>query len=107
MPIKLTRGKPDAITEEIKQVLASYEKDHPKAKIDMYRQNSASVRIRIIDSDFEGMSKRERNDLIWKYLEPLSEDSQGDLSMLVLLTPSEVKRSLANMEFEDPVPSIL
>ena len=107
MPIKLTRGKPDAITDEIKQVLTAYEKDHPKAKIDMYRQNSASVRIRIIDSDFDGMSKRERNDLIWKYLEPLSEDSQGDLSMLVLLTPSEVKTSLANMEFEDPVPSML
>ena len=38
-------------------LLCSYEKDHPKAKIDLYRQNSASVRIRIIDSAFRGMSQ--------------------------------------------------
>jgi hypothetical protein len=107
MPINITRGKPDAIIDEIKQVLGSYEKDHPSAKIDLYRQNSASVRVRIIDSDFDGMSNRERNDLIWKYLEPLSEDSQGDLSMLVLLTPGETVKSMANLEFEDPVPSML
>ena len=26
--------------------------------------------------------------------------------MLVLLTPAELRRSMANLEFEDPVPSI-
>jgi hypothetical protein len=107
MSINITRGKPDPVIEDIKHVLCPYEKDHPKAKIDMYRQNSASVRIRIIDSAFDGMNKKERNDLIWKYLEPISDESQGDISMLVLLTPTEVKKSFANMEFEDPVPSML
>src|SRR3954447_2181440 len=107
MPIKIIRGKPDAIIDEIKEVLSSYEKDHPSARIDLYRQNTASVRIRIIDSDFRGMSKRECNDLIWKYLEPASEASQSDVSMLVLLIPDEVNKSVANLEFEDPVPSIL
>jgi stress-induced morphogen len=107
MSINITRGKTDAIINEIKKVLSSYEKDHPGATIDLYRQNTASVRVRIIDSDFGGMSKRERNDLIWKYLEPASEDSQSDISMLVLLTPDEVNKSVANLEFEDPVPSML
>jgi hypothetical protein len=107
MPINVTRGKTDAIIDEIKEVLSSYEKDHPDARIDLYRQNTASVRVRIIDSDFSGMSKRERNDLIWKYLQPASEDSQSDVSMLVLLTPDEVNKSVANLEFDDPVPSML
>ena len=53
------------------------------------------------------MSKADRNDSVWKYFEPLSDESQGDISMLVLLTPSEVKKSIANLEFEDPVPSML
>jgi len=107
MSINIARGKTDEIVEEIRRVLSSYEKDHPGAKIDLYRQNSASVRIRIIDPDFSEMSKKRRNDLVWKSLDPLSDDAQGDISMLVLLTPSEVRGSFANMEFEDPVPSRL
>jgi hypothetical protein len=48
----------------------------------------------------------ERNDRVWKYLDGLSDDEQGDISMLVLLTPGETSRSPANLEFEDPVPSL-
>ena len=40
----------------------------------MYRQNSVSVRIRIVDPDFHGMSKADRNDLVWDYLDRLSDD---------------------------------
>ena len=74
---------------------------------DSYRQNSASVRVRIIDPDLSEKTRRERNDLAWRYLDPLSEEAQGQISMLVLLTPSELARSMANLEFEDPVPSSL
>ena len=42
---------------------------------------------------------------MWNYFDSLSDEIQSDISMLVLLTPSEVKKSFANMEFEDPVPS--
>jgi stress-induced morphogen len=101
------RGTRDEIVDQIEEVLEAYQKDHQQAKIAMYRQNSASVRIRIIDPDFGGMSKADRNDYVWNYLDRLSDDTQGDISMLVLLTPSEVKKSHANMEFEDPVPSML
>lgn len=107
MEIKIARGATDDVLEEIKSVLSAYLKDHAAARIDLYRQNSASVRIRIIDSDLRGMTKRERNDLIWKYLEPVSDQSQADISMLILLTPDEVGKSMANLEFEDPVPSML
>ena len=53
------------------------------------------------------MSKKERNDLVWDYLDTLSDDAQADISMLVLLAPTEVEKSMGNLEFEDPVPSVL
>jgi hypothetical protein len=66
-----------------------------------------SVRVRIIDPSFDGKTKPERNDIVWNYLTELSDDEQSDISMLLLLTPSETKHSFANFEFEDPVPSKL
>jgi len=53
------------------------------------------------------MSKKERNDLVWDYLDTLADEAQGDISMLVLLDPSEREKSFSNLEYEDPVPSIL
>jgi hypothetical protein len=105
MEIRIARGKTDGVIEEVKKALSSYQDEHPGASIDLYRQNSASVRVRIIDPDLKGMSKKERNDLVWKYLDSLSDDAQGDISMLVLITPPEVEKSMSNLEFEDPVPS--
>ena len=87
--------------------LQAYQYDHPSAEIELYRQNPASVRIRIIDPDFAGINRVERNDRVWKYFDAISDDEQGDISMLVLLTPDETSRSTANLEFEDPVPSWL
>ena len=105
MSINISRGTIDEIVEEIRTVLMPYQRDHPSSRIDLYRHNSASIRIRILDPDFCGMSRRERHNLVWKYLDPISEDAQGDISMIVLLAPTEVEKSMGNLEFEDPVPS--
>ena len=48
-----------------------------------------SVRVRIIDPAFREMSRADRSDLVWNYFDALSEEVQSDISMLVLLTPSE------------------
>jgi hypothetical protein len=101
------RGERDEIIDGIMIALGNYLQDHPKARITMYRQNPASVRIRIVDPDFAGKSKAERNEYVWTYLDRFSDDSSGDISMLLLLTPPEVKKSFANFEFDDPVPSHL
>jgi hypothetical protein len=53
------------------------------------------------------MSRAERNEVVWKYLDQLSDEDQGDISMLVLLAPDETRASLANLEFDDPIPSRL
>src|SRR6476660_849552 len=97
MAVEIMRGKADPILEEIATVLQSFQKDHPKAKLAIYRQNPASVRVRIIDPVFSKMSRAERNDYGWNYLDRLSEDAQADISLLLLLTPSEVKKDFANI----------
>lgn len=107
MPVTITRGTTDQVLEQIKDCLEDYQKDYPDAKIAIYRQNPVSVRVRIIDSRFAGMSRADRSDSVWKYFDRLSDEIQSDISMLVLLAPSEVDRSLGNLEFEDPVPSSL
>src|SRR6516164_2472528 len=56
---------------------------------------------------FQGLEKSDRHSRIWKYLESLPEELQSDISMVVLLTPAETPRSLANLEFEDPPPSLI
>lgn len=101
----MTRGDADQIVERIKQALETYLKDHPEADIALYRQNSVSVRVRIVDAVFGGKSRPERSDMVWKYLEILSEDDQSEISSLILLTPDETGNSFANFEFENPIPS--
>lgn len=60
-----------------------------------------------MDASFQGLDKPGRHAKVWHYLQQLPEDVQGDVSMLLLLTPEETKMSFANLEFDDPVPSIL
>ena len=107
MSINIPRGDSDAIIENIIDSLRAYEADHPNAQIDLYRQNPVSVRVRIIDPDFARQDRVERHKDVWRYLDSLDEESQSDISSLILLTPGETKKSFANFEFEDPVPSIL
>ena len=101
------RGRSDKKLRSIKAALQLYEQDYPAATIELDRQNSISVRIRVIDPTFEGMEKSDRHSRIWRYLGALPEGLQSDISMVVLLTLEETKRSLANLEFEDPSPSLI
>jgi hypothetical protein len=101
------RGNSDKIIKTIATALENYQRDHPDAQIDLYRQNVVSVRVRIIDRSIAKKSKAERNDLAWSYLSDLSDDVQSDISMLLVLTPDEAQKSFANLEFEDPHPSRL
>lgn len=72
-----------------------------------YRYNSASIRIRIIDERFRGMSRVERDRIVDPLLETLPEETQADITILLLLAPEETDASLMNLEFEHPAPSRL
>ena len=77
---------------------------------EVYRYNSASIRVRIVDERFKGKSASERDAMVEPHLARLPEDTQADITMLLLLAPGEAEgspRSLLNLEFEHPSPSLL
>src|SRR5947209_727272 len=96
------RGKGDHYTDQVRDALRHYESLHPGAQIETYRQNSVSVRVRIVDPDFAGVSRADRHEIVWSFLEKLPEEVQSQVSLLLLLTPEETTSSLANFEFENP-----
>lgn len=101
------RGKSDKNLKIIREALLSYGSQHPEAEIVLYRRNAISVRIRVVDPCFAGLSKPARHELVWKSLQNLPDELQSDISMVVLLSPDEVQESLGNLEFEHPSPSLL
>jgi len=105
MSITIPRGQLDDIVQGIVNALEPYMADHPQAEIALYRQNSVSIRVRIIDPDFRGLTKQRRHTRAWRYLGKLPEETQSDISLLLLLTPDETAKSFANFEFDDPTPS--
>ena len=103
---KHERVDPDAAAVET-LLRELYQQLHPEAKIKSYRQNSAAIRVRIIDSDFRRLDRSARHNLVWNILESLPENIQSQITMLLLLTPEEVKTSIANLDFDHPLPSQL
>lgn len=84
--------------------------------VDAYRYNSASIRVRVIDEQFEGLSVEERDALIEPILEQLPDQTQADILNLFTFSPSELdanqrsnslRSQLLNAEFENPSPSML
>lgn len=78
---------------------------------DAYRYNSASLRVRVMDSKFKDLSREERDDLVEPVLSTLDEGTQADIMNIVLLYPDEVNDSfrahINNEEFEHPSESML
>ena len=101
------KRSPDSLVLQVLDGLQGYKREHPSAKIDAYRRNPASVRIRVIDPDFEGKDEIQREDAVWGFLDRLPDEVRSDITMLVLVTPDEVDKSLASLEFQDPTPSLL
>ena len=107
MSIKLRVKRPDPVLRQIRDALEKYDDAHPQAEIEAYRQNSVSVRIRILNPEFAGKSRAQREEEVWAVLNELPEEAVAEISLLLLLTPEEAARSFANSEFDDPIPSKL
>lgn len=103
----MIRGDADDALDSVRESLEDFDRRHPHARIDIYRRNSISVRIRVVDPCFTGLRKSDRHALVWEQLKTLPDEVLGDISMLVLLSPDEVDGSFANLEFEDPAPSLI
>ncbi len=81
---------------------------------DSYRYNSASIRVRVVDSHFEGMTREKRDAMVEPHLATLPLETQRDIVTLFTFAPSELQRAPAtfraymlNTEFDDPSPSTL
>lgn len=81
---------------------------------DAYRYNAASIRVRVIDPRFEGLSTEKRDDMVEPHFEQLPERTQADIMTLFTFAPSELQQTpktfrkfLMNAEFDDPSPSML
>lgn len=84
-----------------------FKASHPQSEIQVKRQNSVSIRIRIIDPSFAGMDLVDRDREIWRMLETLPARVQSQITMVLLLTPDEAADSFANLEFNLPIASKL
>ena len=78
-------------------------------RVDCYRYNSASIRVRVIDSRFEGMPREKRDALVETQLDKLPPDTQRDIVTLFTFAPSELgqttttfKEFMQNAEFDNP-----
>ena len=107
MAVKLRVKRPDPILRQIAAGLGEYADAHPGAVIEAYRQNSVSVRVRVVSPAFAGKSRAQREDEVWAALNDLPEEAVAEISLLLLLTPAEAMSSFANVEFDDPIPSKL
>jgi hypothetical protein len=83
-------------------------------RVDAYRYNSASIRVRVIDRRFEGLPREQRDGMVEPHLERLPERTQADIVTLFTFAPSELREApntlrefMLNAEFEDPSPSML
>lgn len=83
-------------------------------RVDAYRYNSASIRVRVVDPRFEGLSRDERISLVEKQLEQLPDRTQGDILNLLTFAPSELPippdsllQFWLNAEFDEPSPSLI
>ncbi len=104
----ITQGNIDAEVQAFKEALDAYEAAHPGAQAALYRKNSASIRLRVIDRRFEGMTKSRRHADVWDFLAGrVPDDMLADVSLVLTVAPAEIKNSIANFEFEQPTSSNL
>jgi stress-induced morphogen len=93
----------DTVVSRIRDILETkYLPKHPRAVIDVYRHNSSSVRVRILDPDFARKDVTAREKMVWPVLETLPDNTLSDLAILLLLPPEDRESSLLSLEFDAP-----
>ncbi len=84
------------------------------AQVDAYRYNSASIRVRVVDSRFADKSVDKRDAMVDRHLSKLPKSTQADIMTLLTFAPDEIaeidkspRHYLMNIEFDHPSPSML
>ena len=79
----------DSELQRLGDALAQYGRANPNARVDLIRENSAAIQIRVTDPQFAGLSKVERSNKVWPFIRLLPEELQDEISALVLLAPQD------------------
>ena len=96
----------DEYVDRIRAALEQLERDRPGAEASLYRALPGVIKARVVDDRFAGVDHYARHDDVFAYLrDHLDEDTMQELYILVLVAPDEMARSIANIDFEDSVPS--
>jgi hypothetical protein len=104
----MLRGRKDALVKRLLKALEAYEAAYPQAQASLYRRNPGAVYVRVIDDRFHSLEPWDRHERVWKFLtERVAEDEMGEVALLLTLTHAELATSPANMEHENPAPSLI
>lgn len=104
----ILRGSTDEAVGSLRAALDQYEAAYPGSVASLYRQNVASIRVRVLDARFEGMAKSRRHAEVWNFLAArVPAEIMAEISVVLALPPAELGASLANLDFENPLPSQL
>ncbi len=98
--------KPDPQIQQVLDVFVEYEQKHPNALIEARRGDYEFIYLRIIDPDFEGISRGDRQEQIWKLLSNLPDEVGREIMSLPLVTPEEAPHYGPSIEFDDPSPPL-
>ena len=79
-------------TDETRQVEAAL-RDAGFRKVDAYRYNSASIRLRVVDPRFEGLTSERRDAMVDPHLRHLPERTQAVIMSLFAFAPSELQQT--------------
>jgi len=91
-----------AIEKLLKENFSGYPDDCPP---EAYRHNSVSIRVRLVHDEFRDMTRSAREQRVLPVIRTLPDATQQDITVLLLLAPGELDRSMMNVEFEHPVTS--
>jgi hypothetical protein len=94
-------------TRAIERLIDEHFPNSPKDVPRAYRYSPVSIRVRIVDDRFRGKNRSERERMVLPLIRSLPDETQQDLTILLLLAPEEVEGSLMNREFEEPSKSLL
>ena len=89
------------MVRRLRLALDEYENEHPSARASLYRRNPGAIYIRIVDDHFARVSRWRRHSQVWRFLtDRVGDDDMGEVALLLPLSKAEMKKSMANMEFE-------
>jgi hypothetical protein len=103
MSVRVTRGRGDPAIKAVKSALEAYVAEHPGATAEVYRYNSAAIRVRVTDERFARIPFTRRHDGLWDYISArVPDEVMSEISFLIPVTSAERDQELSSVEFDHP-----